>query len=335
MLLKVGELAKRSGLTVRTLHHYDDIGLLKPSARSASGYRLYNKSDIERLHAIQALRGLGFALADIENMLAATDTSSLPNIIDRQLQALHQEIVKANELHGRLSMLREQLSNKGEPDMSDWLSTLELMATYSRHFTAAELKSITASWKQLEEEWQALIKDISVAMETQVRPTDVAAQSLARRWMNLSVQWMHGDFGLLQRWRDMCMQEPRAHGASGINHNLFVYIQAAIEPRVAALNKYLNDDELKRLKHIPEHEWEELEKAVIELMRDKVPTESQAARTLAAQWTDLIDRIADRDPAIRAKLGIAIRNEPLLQSSAPLSALVRDFLRRASAPNFL
>ncbi|WP_076901938.1 MerR family DNA-binding transcriptional regulator, partial [Burkholderia pseudomallei] len=46
MLLKIGELAKRSGLTVRALHHYDAIGLLKPSARADNGYRLYDRNDI-------------------------------------------------------------------------------------------------------------------------------------------------------------------------------------------------------------------------------------------------------------------------------------------------
>lgn len=70
MLLKVGELASRTGLTVRTLHHYDTMGLLKPSARSAAGYRLYNRDDIARLHAIQALRQVGMPLAEISGLLA-------------------------------------------------------------------------------------------------------------------------------------------------------------------------------------------------------------------------------------------------------------------------
>lgn len=64
MLLKVGELARRSGMTVRTLHYYDSIGLLIPSARSDAGYRLYNRADITRLHHIQALRRMGVTLAD-------------------------------------------------------------------------------------------------------------------------------------------------------------------------------------------------------------------------------------------------------------------------------
>ncbi|MFH7095796.1 MerR family DNA-binding transcriptional regulator, partial [Klebsiella pneumoniae] len=50
MLIQVGELAKRAGLTVRTLHHYEQTGLLTPSARSEAGYRLYNLSAVQRLH---------------------------------------------------------------------------------------------------------------------------------------------------------------------------------------------------------------------------------------------------------------------------------------------
>ena len=69
MPLKVGELAKRCGLTVRTLHHYDQIGLLRSSARSGSGYRLYGRTDIARLHQIQVLRKLGLSLGEIGTWL--------------------------------------------------------------------------------------------------------------------------------------------------------------------------------------------------------------------------------------------------------------------------
>ena len=68
-MLKVGELAQRSGLTVRTLHHYDAIGLLTPSGRSESGYRLYSPADVQRLHGIQALRHMGLPLAHIGELL--------------------------------------------------------------------------------------------------------------------------------------------------------------------------------------------------------------------------------------------------------------------------
>ena len=58
--LKVGDLARRTGLTVRTLHHYDEIGLLKPSLHTESGHRLYTGRDVARLQQVLSLRQLGF-----------------------------------------------------------------------------------------------------------------------------------------------------------------------------------------------------------------------------------------------------------------------------------
>jgi DNA-binding transcriptional MerR regulator len=71
--LRVGEVAKATGLTVRALHHYDDIGLLVPSARSEAGYRLYSDGDVARLYRILALRAVGFTLEEqVPGRLART-----------------------------------------------------------------------------------------------------------------------------------------------------------------------------------------------------------------------------------------------------------------------
>ena len=67
---KIGEVARRAGLTIRTLHHYEEIGLIGPVARSDSGHRLYGSGDIERLYVIAALRGLGMPLAEIAGSLS-------------------------------------------------------------------------------------------------------------------------------------------------------------------------------------------------------------------------------------------------------------------------
>ncbi len=65
----VGQVATLAGVTVRTLHHYDEIGLLSPSGRSAAGYRTYSAADLERLQQVLCYRGLGFPLREIERML--------------------------------------------------------------------------------------------------------------------------------------------------------------------------------------------------------------------------------------------------------------------------
>ncbi|MFP5372135.1 MAG: MerR family transcriptional regulator [Actinomycetes bacterium] len=68
--MTVGEVAAVAGVTVRTLHHYDRIGLLSPSGRTASGYRQYSPADLDRLHQVLLYRELGFALEDVAALLA-------------------------------------------------------------------------------------------------------------------------------------------------------------------------------------------------------------------------------------------------------------------------
>src|SRR5918997_4153601 len=66
---KVGELAQRTGLSVRTLHYYDEIGLLAPSRRSEGGHRLYTAEDVVRLQRIKSFRALGFTLREVRRCL--------------------------------------------------------------------------------------------------------------------------------------------------------------------------------------------------------------------------------------------------------------------------
>src|SRR3954451_10489491 len=84
----VGALAAASGLTVRTLHHWDQIGLLRPAERSAAGHRRYSAADVERLYRIVALRGLGLSLeaigAALEDDLRAAVAAHLARV-DEQL----------------------------------------------------------------------------------------------------------------------------------------------------------------------------------------------------------------------------------------------------------
>lgn len=108
-MLRIGELAKRAGTTVRALHHYDSLGLLTPSARAPSGYRLYSAGDAARLHRIQALRHSGMPLADIGAYLAQPD-APLGDIVGRQIAALDRQMEQAAAL---LDYLRAAISAAG------------------------------------------------------------------------------------------------------------------------------------------------------------------------------------------------------------------------------
>jgi DNA-binding transcriptional MerR regulator len=328
VLLKVGELAKRIGLTIRALHYYDSIGLLKPSSRSESGYRLYNQADVARLHGIQALRRLGLPLSDISRLFKE-GSASLPLIISRQIQALDHEMAKAVELRSRLVFIQDQIASGINPEIEEWLSTLGLMATYGKYFTAGELRKIVTKWNQMLADWQPLIEDIRRAMERKMPGPSLEVQTLARRWMDLSLRWMEGDLDLLKRWGNMCLEEPAAHGNSGVDAGLFGYITTAIDLRLVALHRYLEPAELKRIKGIPEQEWTSIGDAAERLMQQGVSMHSAQAKRLAIRWSKLVDRLTDNDPVIRERLLLAIRNEPILQAGMTISAKAREYIRGA------
>lgn len=328
MLLKVGELAKRTGLTIRALHYYDNIGLLKPSGRSESGYRLYNQSDVARLHGIQALRRLGLPLAEISRLFEE-GTASLPLIISRQIQALEHEMAKAAELRSRLLFIQEQIVAGIDPEIDAWLSTVGLMTTYGKYFSTDEIRKIVTNWNQLLAEWRPLITAIRNAMDRNMPVASVEVQTLARRWMDLSLRWMEGDFKLLKRWGNMCKEDPSAHGGSGIDAALFQYISMAIDLRAEALHRYLEPSQLMRMKPVAEEEWTALGKAAERMMQQGASIHSERVRRLAARWSNLVDQLTDNDPEIREKLLLAIRNEPILQSGMAISASAREFIRNA------
>jgi DNA-binding transcriptional MerR regulator len=329
MQLKVGELAKRSGLTVRTLHHYDEIGLLAPSGRSEAGYRLYSSADVQRLHSIQALRHLGLPLQDIAQLLES-DNADPSRIIEQQMRALDQQIAQATELRGRLGLLRDGLVAGLEPDMGNWLETLALMGTYGKYFSASELKQIFQNWKRIEAEWGPLVAKVRDAMNRGVPHDALELQPLINRWMALMVHWMGGDFDLMERWGHMYRQEPSAHGKNRAPaSDMIAYTEKAIKHRMALLEKYIPLKEMHRIGFVAAADWDALESSVAALLRAKVSPKSAKAQAAAQRWDSLMNQLTRNDPILRGKLMHASMSEPLLQAGSPLSPAVRAFIQKS------
>lgn len=331
MLLKVGELARRTGLTVRTLHHYDEVGLLRPSDRSDAGYRLYSQADVQRLHGIQTMRQMGLALSDISDLLAG-DGVAPERIIGQQIRALDQQIAQASELRGRLTMLRDGLMAGAEPNMGNWLEALALMTTYGKYFSSAELKQIFTNWSLIEADWLVVKDLVRSAMDRQLPPDAPEVQALAYRWMALMLHWMGGDLDLLERWGHMFRTEPttqgRHHAPPG---EMIEYVEVAIKLRMALLEKYLTRDDLRALGHVPHTHWAALEADVQQLLARGRPPHHPDAIAAALRWNALFDQLTGHRSALRQKLLAASANEPLLQAGSPLSTPVRAYLHAALA----
>ncbi len=104
----VGDVAKLIGVSIRTLHHYDDIGLVVPSARSSAGYRLYAEPDVERLLQVLTYRELGFPLEQISTLLDDPSANALTHL-HRQHQLLTQRI---GHLHHMVDAVEKMMNSK-------------------------------------------------------------------------------------------------------------------------------------------------------------------------------------------------------------------------------
>ena len=333
MLLKVGELARRTGLTVRTLHHYDQIGLLAPTGRSEAGYRLYGRDDVARLYGIQALQHLGLSLKDITALLAGEVTS--PDLIlEQQVRALDQEIARATELRARLALIQNRLVMGAQPDMADWLETLALMTTYGKYFSAAELKRIFENWKPLEAEWTPLKAEVRALMDRGVAADALEVQPLANRWIALMLHWMGGDMDLLERWSTMFRNEATAHGRnSAPEGDMIDFISRAIDLRKGLLLKYLPMEEVSQFARVPHADWLVLEARVQALIAAGAAPAGQGAQAALQAWNALIDHLVHGDAAVRERLLQAWAAEPVLQAGSALSAPVRAYLQQARQQN--
>jgi DNA-binding transcriptional MerR regulator len=148
---KIGELARATGLTVRTLHHYDEIGLLSPSLRTAAGHRLYTGDDVAGLYRVLALRQLGFRLEQIAGLLR---TSGSPRaVMDEHMFHVKRQIAAGQRLHARLVALARSLDRHEEPTTADFLTLLEEMRmtdeTINRYYTDEQLSYLAQRGEEL------------------------------------------------------------------------------------------------------------------------------------------------------------------------------------------
>jgi DNA-binding transcriptional MerR regulator len=143
-LWRIGQLAEATGVSVRSLRHYDAIGLLVPSHRNAAGHRRYTGDDVRRLHQIVALRGFGLALAEVAEALDGPDTA-LRRLLEVQLDQVSERIAVARRLQERLE---RALAGAGEPSVSQLVELIEVM-TMDQRLTAEQLAELTERRREM------------------------------------------------------------------------------------------------------------------------------------------------------------------------------------------
>jgi DNA-binding transcriptional MerR regulator len=198
---RVGEVAVLTRVSVRTMHHYDRIGLLRPALHSAGGYRMYGESELLRLQQILTLRYLGFPLKQIGELLDRADFDLVASL-RVQRQVVHDRIAELERISTAISDLVDQRLATGEwswqlvieasqavgagltrgEDTMDAYYTPEQMTRFEEARRATPQEEIGV----IEEGWTALLAEVRAARAADLDPASAEAGSLADRWVELS-----------------------------------------------------------------------------------------------------------------------------------------------------
>ncbi|MFI5734292.1 MerR family transcriptional regulator [Kribbella sp. NPDC051587] len=173
---RVGELAQATGLSVRTLHHYDEIGLLCPSGRTGSGHRQYDAADVRRLHRVLALRGFGLSLAEVGQVLDGT-VSDVRELVRRQLEVVEEQVAAATKVQHKLRGVLSGLEQTEEPSAQTLIELIEVMTAMTRALTRQEFDDLAESRRQA----TAHLSAEELAAMAEVRRQAAAAMTPAER----------------------------------------------------------------------------------------------------------------------------------------------------------
>jgi DNA-binding transcriptional MerR regulator len=124
--LTIGELADFAGVTVRTIRHYEAMGLLKPAERSLGGHRRYEQDDLARLRRIVTLRQCGFGLESIRRLLDAFSRDDALALTRRQLERSELELEVARRLRSRLRRFMSVLESSDQESVDELIAEWRL-----------------------------------------------------------------------------------------------------------------------------------------------------------------------------------------------------------------
>lgn len=245
----VGDVAKTAHVSIRTLRHYDDLGLLAPSRRSAAGYRLYSDDDLLRLQQILFYKELGFELDEIRALMADPEFDRR-EALEQQRKLIAEQAIRLEAMLGLIDRTLESF------DGGDAMSKDEMFGVFGdfdpkeyeeeaqqrwgetdayKESTRRAKRYTKEDWKRFASESEEISLAIAELMDEGVPPTDPRAMDAVDRHRRLIDQWfypcsreMHAALG------KMYVEDPRfTETYEKIRPGMASYVQKATEANLA------------------------------------------------------------------------------------------------------
>lgn len=176
---RIGELAALAGVTVRTLHHYEELGLIAPVPRKNGAHRLYDAATVKQLYRIRALRGLGLSLREIQSM--SQDVETLSALLREHLAQVTEEVARLTRLRDGLQQLVGPGATITTEALVDTLESMALLEQYAHRRVAAREPGAVenrAAWDDIRDQLRASLAAGVDPASDNVRPLALRAEKL-------------------------------------------------------------------------------------------------------------------------------------------------------------
>ncbi len=224
--LKVAAVARRTGVSVRTLHYYEEIGLLSPSARTAAGHRLYTRADIQRLQQIRSMQQLGISLSQIHDCLREGKVNAR-RVVSEHLDRVRAERCALEALERQLALLQAHFEEVERDDLQSielFLSTVEVITVFEKYFTDSQRARLKQHHETHGETVTPTVAALEKAMEASVAPESEQARVLMERFHEALDEVAGGDAAMLRAIRQLLHEQAAARRDHGISEELFGYM---------------------------------------------------------------------------------------------------------------
>jgi len=211
---KIGELAAETGLTVRTLHYYDELGLLKPTFETEGGHRLYNRTDLERLQKILTLKQLSFPLEKIKEAMDNPGFSMKEAAAKLRID-VEKKRIELEEIESRLLEVEKSQGQKeiSEESLIQLLARMALLDQYLSKEQVAEIKNYNMQFgpeklDELRADWITITEELQQAIENHASPSDWRTKSICMQWFGLASAFMGGSLDAVYDLKKIVDIEP-------------------------------------------------------------------------------------------------------------------------------
>jgi MerR family transcriptional regulator, thiopeptide resistance regulator len=215
----IQQFAKSAGVTVRTLHHYDRLGLLSPQHRSESGYRLYTNLDMVRLERIMVLRYLGLPLRQIAGLLSGThkDDNDVAHLLRTQAVVLRERRDQIGRVIRAVEAAEQSLDQVQQPDWKLFQSIIQEVSMQDntewakKYYSEAGQQAVEegkARWSpelqdKVTAQWTEMFAKVEATIAAGENPDSDHGRQLAAEWMKLVEGFTGGNREVLKGLNNM------------------------------------------------------------------------------------------------------------------------------------